>query len=821
MIHTSLKEKIGYGFGDMSSSMFWKIFSYYLPFFYSNIFGLRLDQVAVLLLVTRIWDAVSDPMMGILADRTRTKWGKYRPYLLIMAVPFALSGIFLFTTPEASPTIKLVWAYVTYIMMMTVYTGINVPYGAMLGVMTDDSDTKTVLSSYRMFFAYGGSFIALFAWEPLCKMMEGFGDSTTGSWQHSMVVIALLCLLLFLACFGMTKEKLKSVSTASVGSDLKSLLKNAPWWILIGAAICSNLFNTVRGSTVAYFFKDVVGDGTMLHLGGLEILFYAGLFLSIGEICNMIGVVLAVPMTRAIGKKNTYAATLVGLIALSILFFYIPISGSGYWWMLVLQVFISILTGIISPLVWSMYADVSDFAELRDGTASTALIFSSASMSQKFGGAFGGAAVMWLLAAFGYDTTEGAVQTETAVYGLKLLMSWIPAAVAALSLIVIYFYPLTRKRMESIQKELAEVRAENHTIENPSTTSKENDNNEHHTGLPKVMKWVFAALVAIIVAEGAFALTSRTDNIETAAGVRPLHVEGTQLCYPDGSPAVFKGVSFGWSNLWPRFYTAETLKYIHENWGANIFRAAIGVDDLIDDHTGLSDTKKLYEGFRSNPEEGYRCLYAVVDAAIDCGCYIIVDWHSHVMHTEDALAFFKTVSSRYAGVPNVIYELYNEPVEDSWDSLKEYSKTLIAAIRANSPDALILVGNPHWDQDIHLAAAEPITEYDNLMYTMHFYAATHKDDLRNRTEAAIEAGLPVFISECAAMECTGDGPLDYQSWKEWTDMAARHGVSIVVWSLSDKNESCSMMLPEASSNGPWTEDVTREWGKAVKKWLSE
>ncbi|MCF0164818.1 MAG: cellulase family glycosylhydrolase, partial [Bacteroidales bacterium] len=115
----------------------------------------------------------------------------------------------------------------------------------------------------------------------------------------------------------------------------------------------------------------------------------------------------------------------------------------------------------------------------------------------------------------------------------------------------------------------------------------------------------------------------------------------------------------------------------------------------------------------------------------------------------------------------------------------------------------------------------PITEYDNLMYTMHFYAATHKDDLRNRTEAAIEAGLPVFISECAAMECTGDGPLDYQSWKEWTDMAARHGVSIVVWSLSDKNESCSMMLPEASSNGPWTEDVTREWGKAVKKWLSE
>ena len=131
-IKTSFLEKVGYGFGDMSSSMFWKIFSYYLPFFYTNIFGLRLDQVGILLVVTRIWDAVSDPMMGVLADRTRTRWGKYRPYLLIMALPFALSGIFLFTTPNATETMKLVWAYITYIMMMTVYTGINVPYGAML-----------------------------------------------------------------------------------------------------------------------------------------------------------------------------------------------------------------------------------------------------------------------------------------------------------------------------------------------------------------------------------------------------------------------------------------------------------------------------------------------------------------------------------------------------------------------------------------------------------------------------------------------------------------------------------------------------------------
>ncbi|MBQ5983694.1 MAG: MFS transporter [Bacteroidales bacterium] len=506
IIKTSLKEKVGYGFGDMSSSMFWKIFSYYLPFFYSNIFGLRLDQVALLLIITRIWDAVSDPMMGILADRTSTRWGKYRPYLLLIAVPFALSGIFLFSTPAAGPTLKLFWAYLTYILMMTVYTGINVPYGAMLGVMTDDSDTKTVLSSFRMFFAYGGSFIALFCWEPLCRVLGGY--DTPAGWQHAMIVIAAACLVMFLLCFGMTREKLHTESTVSVGSDLKSLLRNAPWWILIGAALCSNLFNTVRGSTVAYFFNDVIGENVHLNLGGWGFLFYAGLFLSIGEVCNMAGVALAVPIAAKLGKKTTYMTSFIALIALSIIFFYIPVSQSGYWWMLVLQVIISIFTGIISPLVWSMYADVSDFAENRDGTASTGLIFSSASMAQKFGGAFGGAAVMWLLQAFGYNTAQGAVQTEGAITGLKILMSWIPAAVAALAVLCIFFYPLTRSRMEKIQEELSVKRG----LTGEGALEKQEEAVEATgrvwKGLPNVMRYILAILALILVAELVFVLVT-------------------------------------------------------------------------------------------------------------------------------------------------------------------------------------------------------------------------------------------------------------------------------------------------------------------------
>lgn len=457
----SLKDKIGYGFGDMASSMFWKIFSYYLPFFYAHIFGIGLEHAAVLFLITRIWDAVSDPMMGIIADRTNTRWGKYRPYVLWFAVPFAVCGVLLFTTPDFSQAGKLVWAYVTYILMMTVYTGINVPYGAMLGVITPSSAEKTVFSSYRMFFAYGGSFIALAAWEPLCNLFRnGFGMTAAGGWQWAMIVIAIACAVLFFFCFRMTSERVKTVSTVSVGSDLSKLLRNGPWWLLIGAALSTNLFNTVRGSTVAFYFADLVAADASLSIFGLTFAFFAGLFLAIGELFNMVGVMITVPVVRLLGKKNCFIGVNMMLAMLSILFFYVPLQTTvGYWIMLVLQILISVCTGIVSPLVWSMYADVSDYSELKYHTASTGLIFSSASMAQKFGSAFGGSGALWLLSAFGYVTYEldsgvAVVQTAQALDGLRYLMSYIPAAVAIFGAFILLFYPLTTSRMAEIDGKL-------------------------------------------------------------------------------------------------------------------------------------------------------------------------------------------------------------------------------------------------------------------------------------------------------------------------------------------------------------------------------
>lgn len=449
-----LSEKIGYGMGDMSSSMFWKIFSYYLPIFYSDVFGLTLAQTATLMFVTRLWDTVSDPMMGVIADRTKTRWGKYRPYLLWFAAPFAIAGVLLFTTPDWDNQGRLIYAYITYILMMTVYTGINVPYASMLGVMTSDSQEKTVFSSFRMFFAYGGSFIALFAWEPLCKLFsETFERTQTGAWQGAMIVIAVICFCLFVGCFLLTKEHVKMKTGASLGSDFKALLRNTPWWIITGGALCTNLFNTVRGATVAYYFKYYIGENAHISLGTMEFLFFAGLFLAVGEVCNMIGVVCAVPLSKRFGKKSTFIVSAIAMAVLSVLFFYVPVSNGGFITMLLLQILISIFTGIVSPLVWSMYADVADYSTVKNGTASTALIFSSGSMAQKFGGAIAGSAVLLLFDAFGL-VPNAAEQTETALLGMRLTMSYIPAAVAAIMALIIWIYPLTTSRMQDISLKL-------------------------------------------------------------------------------------------------------------------------------------------------------------------------------------------------------------------------------------------------------------------------------------------------------------------------------------------------------------------------------
>lgn len=473
----NLSEKIGYGFGDMSSSMFWKIFSYYLPFFYSNIFGLSLAHAGTLILVTKLYDAVSDPVMGLIADRTNTRWGKYRPYLLWIAVPFALAGILAFFTPQTDNyTFKHIYAYVTYILMMTVYTAINVPYGAMLGVMSDDAREKSMFSSFRMFFAFIGSFVAMGSFEPLLRLRGAImgtlpqnwtiADSAPMDWTVALIIIGSICAILFLLSFAMTREHVteaqmqkqnagevtvEPVRQSSVWNDLRCLLSNGPWWMLLGGGISVLLFNCIRGGAATYYFADVLGVNAVFTLAA---------FLTAGEIAQLVGVIVTVPVSEKIGKKATFLSVLTIISVLSVIVMFLPDTPAGMWTLMVIQVLICIAIGINSPLLWTMFADVADYSDLKNGNASTGLIFSSSSMAQKFGAAFGSAIVLWVLMAFGYDNAKGAVQTPEALSTIKALISWIPAIGSAAGILIMAMYPLTEKKMSEIREKLKVVRGE-------------------------------------------------------------------------------------------------------------------------------------------------------------------------------------------------------------------------------------------------------------------------------------------------------------------------------------------------------------------------
>lgn len=444
-----LREKTGYGLGDMSSSMFWKIFSYYLPIFYSDVFGLKPAHAALLLLVTKLYDAISDPVMGLIADRTRSRWGRYRPWLLWIAVPFAVVGILSFYTPNASYTIKHVYAYVTYILMMTVYTAVNVPYGAMLGVMTGDSREKSVFSSFRMFFAYIGSFIAMGIFWLFERSIPGgsVGNATPAQWTGVVSIIAVICAVLFIGCFALTRERVTpaiEAKPASVGKDLKALIHNGPWWLLLGAGIGQLVFGSIRGGAAAYFFSNILGGNAVIT---------CAVFLTIGELAQMAGVALAVPVSERFGKKSTFIACLLFIAAVSCIIWFLPLTPSGMWGLIACQIFICLGIGISAPLIWSMMADVADWSEWKNGNASTGLIFSSSSMAQKFGGAIGGFLLLQVLAWFSYDKSL-AVQAPATLSAIRALMSWIPAIGSLLGALCLAFYPLTSDKMKQIQKEL-------------------------------------------------------------------------------------------------------------------------------------------------------------------------------------------------------------------------------------------------------------------------------------------------------------------------------------------------------------------------------
>ena len=445
----TLKEKIGYALGDAAAGgITWKVMSIAFPLFFTNVFGLTVADTATLMLVARLFDVVTDPIMGSIADRTRSRWGTYRPWLIYGAIPFGLIFALLLYTPDFGMTGKRIYAYTLYLLMMAIYTAVNVPYGSLLGVMTDDDNEKNQFSSYRMVGAYAMGFITLLSFPYLQKMVGG-------SEAHQYAVLGaglgVVAAAMTLACGLLTKERLKPVRADKFSlRPFADLLKNKPWIYLTLIGICTNFFNGFRYAVAGYLITYCLnGDVTVSGL----IINYT-VFMTFGEVTCMIFGGLSPKFTRWVGsKKKAFNIAALICIVFSVAFYFVPMDPAYIWVMVALVILTSIGVGFYSPLLWSMYADVADYATEKNGTSSTGLIFSSGTMAQKFGSAISGSLVAILLGIAGFISGSDPATGETIITitdqeavkeMIWLLFSIIPAFIVLIMIFLLHKYPIKK-----------------------------------------------------------------------------------------------------------------------------------------------------------------------------------------------------------------------------------------------------------------------------------------------------------------------------------------------------------------------------------------
>ena len=444
-----LSEKIGYALGDAAAGgITWKIMSIAFPLFFTNVFGLTFTDTATLMLIARMFDVFTDPIMGSLADRTLSRWGTYRPWLIFGAIPFGIIFALLLSTPEMSYSGKRIYAYTLYLLMMAAYTMVNVPYGSLLGVMTDDDNEKNQFSSFRMVGAYAMGFITLLSFPYLQKMVGG-------SESHQYAVLGagfgILAAAMTLACGLMTKERLKPKRAEKFSfKQFVDLFRNKPWIYLTLIGVCTNFFNGFRYAVAGYMLTYCLGGE--ITISGLIINYTV--FMTFGELTCMIFGGLSPKFTEKVGSKNkAFIIAAIICSVFSILFFFIPTDPAYIWLMIVVVILTSVGIGLYSPLLWSMYADVADYATKKNGSSSTGLIFSSGTMSQKFGTAISGSLVALFLGLAGAsmttDKTGNAVVDPASITDSVLTMIWslfslFPAVISIFIIILVLKYPIKK-----------------------------------------------------------------------------------------------------------------------------------------------------------------------------------------------------------------------------------------------------------------------------------------------------------------------------------------------------------------------------------------
>jgi len=496
-------EKYSYSLGDLASCLFWQTFMLYLTYYYTDVFGISALAAGAMLGLSRSLDAFFDPIMGMLGDRTKTRWGKYRPYLLWICVPFAIAGVMTFTTPgttvaanlegmfgglmrsvlgflasvlphgmatmaetlKGEVTGKLIWAILTYNALMILYTAINIPYTAMLGVLTPNPKERTALSSIKFVGAFMGGIIISFCLLPGVKALSA-GTTEAQGWQTTFIIIGVAVVALFLTTFLNTRERVQPppAQKTSVGRDLLDLFTNWPWIVLLFTTLTFILYVAARGSVTVHYFKYFVGTQTITlpswfpKIGGTQQWQFEEIvswFNGTGQIASLLGVILLPYVANRLGKKLAF----IGIFAVAILstasFYVLKPDQLGL--IFVINLLGSITGGPLSALLWAMYADTADYAEWKKGRRATGLIFSASIFSQKQGWAIGAAVSLGLMSSVGFQANVA--QTPESLHGLVSLMSLIPAGLGIVSMLLVLLYPLSDKKVTQISADLKARRA--------------------------------------------------------------------------------------------------------------------------------------------------------------------------------------------------------------------------------------------------------------------------------------------------------------------------------------------------------------------------
>jgi len=450
------REYIGYALGDTASNFFFQTFNIFLTYYYVDVWGIPATALLWMLPIIRLFDAVNDPLMGLIADRTRTRWGKFRPYLLWGAIPYGICGYLMFAGPDFGPTGKLVYAYITYALMLMSYTVINVPYSSLLGVISPSSRTRTVASSFRFVGAFGGALLISLFVRPLVKHLGA--DNEMQGFQWTMAIFAVASVVLFWITFATTKERVKPPAgqKSDVIGELRELVYNWPWIVLLIASILSTTFIALRSGSTVFYFKYVIGDDNapLFHLLSLDF-DRTTVFLSTGMLAQVVGTAGLGFFARRVDKK--YAAA--GLCAVTgvcfLMFYFLPTDRFAL--LVVVNALGYLCMGPTSALTWALYGDVADYGEWKFRRRSTGLIYSASLFSIKTGIMVGGFLLPLFLAGFGY--VKNAEQSPTALLGITLAFSIIPGVIALLKAGALLIYPLNQKRVDEVERELVSRRA--------------------------------------------------------------------------------------------------------------------------------------------------------------------------------------------------------------------------------------------------------------------------------------------------------------------------------------------------------------------------